>query len=85
LLDVRSPREWSAKHIDGSTNIPLNHLQERCNEIPRERRVAVYCAGGYRSSIASSILHRCGIAHLVEMAGGLAAWDAAQLRVSSAN
>jgi hydroxyacylglutathione hydrolase len=85
LLDVRSPREWTTKHIEGSVNVPLNHLQERLAEIPRERRVAVYCAGGYRSSIAASILHRNGTTHLMEMAGGLAAWDAAQLQVVRQN
>jgi len=69
--------------IEGSVNIPLNHLQERIAEIPRDRRIAVHCAGGYRSSIAVSILHQHGITHLIEMAGGLAAWDAAQLPVVS--
>ena len=83
LLDVRNPREFAAKHIPGSVNIPLNHLQERMAEIPRYRRIAVHCAGGYRSSIAASILHQYGITHLIEIAGGLAAWDAAQLPVVS--
>jgi hydroxyacylglutathione hydrolase len=83
LLDIRNPREWFAKHIEGSVNIPLNHLQERIAEIPRDRRIAVHCAGGYRSSIAASILHQYGITHLIEMAGGLAAWDAAKLPVVS--
>jgi hydroxyacylglutathione hydrolase len=83
LLDIRNPREWMTKHIDGSVNVPLNHLQERIAEIPRDRRIAVHCAGGYRSSIAASILHHYGISHLIEMAGGLAAWEAAQLPVVS--
>jgi rhodanese-related sulfurtransferase/glyoxylase-like metal-dependent hydrolase (beta-lactamase superfamily II) len=83
LLDIRNPREWSSKHIDGSVNVPLNHLQERIAEIPRDRRIAVHCAGGYRSSIAASILHHYGITNLIEMAGGLAAWDAAKLPVIS--
>ena len=83
LLDIRNPREWGAKHIRGSVNIPLNHLQERIGEIPRDRGIAVHCAGGYRSSIAASILHQYGITHLVEMAGGLAAWEAAKLPVVS--
>jgi hydroxyacylglutathione hydrolase len=83
LVDVRNPREFATKHIPGSVNIPLNHLQERMAEIPRDRRIAVHCAGGYRSSIAASILHQYGITHLIEMAGGLAAWDAAQLPVVS--
>lgn len=81
LLDVRNPREWSAKHIEGSVNIPLNHLQERLGEVPRDRRIALHCAGGYRSSIAASILHQHGITRVVEMAGGITAWDAARLPV----
>jgi rhodanese-related sulfurtransferase len=80
LLDIRSPREWTTRRIASSVNIPLNHLQERIAEIPRDRRIAVHCAGGYRSSIAASILHQYGITNLIEMAGGLAAWDAAKLR-----
>jgi len=83
VLDIRNPREWATKHIGGSVNIPLNHLQERMAEIPRNRRIAVHCAGGYRSSIAASILHQYGITNLIEMAGGLAAWEAAQLPVVS--
>lgn len=79
LLDIRNPREWATMHIDGSVNLPLNHLQERIAEIPRTRRIAVHCAGGYRSSIAASILHQYGITNLLEMAGGLAAWEAAKL------
>ncbi len=83
VLDIRNPREWATKHIDGSVNIPLNHLQERISEIPRDRRIAVHCAGGYRSSIAASILHQYGITQMTEMAGGLAAWEAARLPVVS--
>ena len=81
LLDIRSPREWAARHIDSSVNIPLNHLQERIAEIPHDRRIAVHCAGGYRSSIAAGILQQHGMTNLIEMAGGLAAWDAAKLPV----
>jgi hydroxyacylglutathione hydrolase len=83
VLDIRNPREWAAKHLSGSVNIPLNHLQERIAEVPRDRRIAVHCAGGYRSSIAASILHQHGITHLTEMAGGIAAWEAAKLPLVS--
>lgn len=81
VLDVRNPREWEAGHIRGSLNVPLNRLRERMAEIPRNRRIAVHCAGGYRSSIAASILNQSGITNLIEMAGGLAAWEAAKLPV----
>jgi hydroxyacylglutathione hydrolase len=84
VLDIRNPREWEARHIPESLNIPLNHIQERLAEIPRGRRIAVHCAGGYRSSIAIGILHQYGITNLMEMAGGLAAWDAAKLPAVSA-
>src|SRR5277367_2435684 len=83
VLDIRNPREWTTRHIAGSVNIPLGHLQERIAEIPRDRRIAVHCAGGYRSSIAASILHQHGITNLIEVAGGLAAWEAAKLPVVS--
>jgi rhodanese-related sulfurtransferase/glyoxylase-like metal-dependent hydrolase (beta-lactamase superfamily II) len=84
VLDVRNPREWATKHIEGSWNVPLNHLQERIAEIPRDRRIALHCAGGYRSSIAAAILHQYGITNVVEMAGGLAAWEAAKLPLAQA-
>ena len=83
VLDIRNPREWATKHIPGSINIPLNRLQQRIDEIPRDRPIVVHCAGGYRSSIAVSILHQYGITNLIEIAGGLAAWDAARLPVTS--
>jgi len=83
VLDIRNPLEWETSHIPESLNIPLNRMQERIAEVPRGRRIAVHCAGGYRSSIAASILHQHGITNLIEMAGGLAAWDAAKLPVVS--
>ncbi|MGC2161460.1 MAG: MBL fold metallo-hydrolase [Silvibacterium sp.] len=79
VLDVRTPGEWAAQHIAGSVNLPLNHLVERMGEVPRDRRIAVHCAGGYRSSIAASLLHQEGITNVAEIAGGLAAWEAAHL------
>ena len=83
ILDIRNPREYSSKHIPGSVNIPLNHLQERLAEIPFDRRIAVHCAGGYRSSAAASILHQHGVSNLIEMTGGLAAWESAKLPLVS--
>lgn len=81
VLDVRSPREWSWKHLEGSVNLPLSQLRERMREVPRGRRIAVYCAGGYRSSIAASMLARDGVRNVAELAGGIAAWEAAKLPV----
>ena len=81
VLDVRMPKEWQSRRIEGSTNIPLNHLQERLEELPRGQEIVVHCAGGYRSSIAASILHQHGFEELTELVGGIAAWEAANLPV----
>jgi glyoxylase-like metal-dependent hydrolase (beta-lactamase superfamily II)/rhodanese-related sulfurtransferase len=81
VLDVRTPREWQRTHIESSVNVPLNHLQERVAELSRERQIAVLCAGGYRSSIATSLLQRQRFERLIELSGGIAAWEAAELPV----
>src|SRR5579871_4315011 len=81
IVDIRTPREWNAGHLNGSINVPLAQLQQRIDEVPHDRRIAVHCAGGYRSSIAASILHQHGITNLIELAGGITAWEAAKLPV----
>ncbi len=82
-LDVRTPSERAQKHIEGSTAIPLNHLVDRISQIPRGRPLLVHCAGGYRSSIAASLLQRDGFADVSELAGGITAWETAGLPTKS--
>ena len=84
-LDVRTPPEREQKRIDGSVSAPLNHLQELAKTLPRDRTVFVYCAGGYRSSIAASLLQQLGFLHVSEIAGGIAAWEAARLPIAHGN
>ena len=79
LVDVRAPGERQQKRIAGSVGIPLTHLRERLSELPADRPLLVYCAGGYRSSIAASLLQRHGFTQVSEIAGGIAAWDAGKL------
>ena len=75
LLDVRAVGERAKSRIAGSLSIPLSQLEQRLGEVPRDRPVIVHCAGGYRSSIAASLLARAGIGDVSELAGGIAAWD----------
>ena len=79
MVDVRTPGERERKFVAGSVSIPLNHLPERLQELPADRPLLVYCAGGYRSSIAASLLQQKGFTQVSELAGGLAAWEAAHL------
>jgi len=81
VIDVRTPAEREQKFIAGSISIPLNHLAEHVDELPKDRPLVVYCAGGYRSSIAASLLQQRGWTRISEIAGGLAAWEAANLPV----
>ena len=80
-VDVRTTGEREQKFVAGSISIPLNHLAERIDELPKDRQLLVYCAGGYRSSIAASLLQQRGFTNVSEIAGGLAAWEAAKLPV----
>ena len=80
-IDVRTPNERAQKFIAGSLNIPLNRLVENLQILPNNRLLLVYCAGGYRSSIAASLIQRCGLASVSELAGGIAAWESAKLTV----
>ncbi len=79
VLDVRTEKEWLEKRIEGSLHIPLNQLQERIADVPRDRLVAVHCASGYRSSIAVSLLERDNRGTYADLIGGIAAWEAARL------
>lgn len=74
IIDIRSQSEWDAGHIAGSVNVPLNQLQERLTEIPRDQTVIVHCQGGYRSSIAASLLEKQGYDNVVDLVGGYKAW-----------
>lgn len=82
-IDVRAPRERDQKYIAGSVSFPLNNLAKNFEKIPRDRPLLVYCAGGYRSSIAASLLRRSGFDSVGEIAGGVAGWEAASLPVES--
>jgi rhodanese-related sulfurtransferase len=84
VLDVRSEKEWSGAHIDGSRNIPLRHLSERLTEVPSDRPVVVHCEGGYRSAIAASLLARAGRRNVMDLVGGFKAWSASRLPTTSA-
>ena len=79
VLDVREASERDSGTIEGSQWIPLGRLQSRLAEVDPARLVVVHCKGGYRSSIATSILRRGGISGVANLIGGFDAWKAAGL------
>ena len=82
MIDVRTPSERSAKAVKGSAHRPLNTLASGLHDVPHDRALIVFCAGGYRSSMAASLLQREGFTNVSELAGGIAAWEAAGLPLS---
>jgi glyoxylase-like metal-dependent hydrolase (beta-lactamase superfamily II)/rhodanese-related sulfurtransferase len=75
LIDVRRPGEWESGHISESVHLPLNKLSENLDSLNRENRVAAICAGGFRSSIATSILEQHGFRRISNIVGGMSAWN----------
>lgn len=58
ILDVRSPREWDAGHIENSKHIPLNELNDRVDEVKAlNKAIVVCCASGVRSAKAATFLN----------------------------
>jgi hydroxyacylglutathione hydrolase len=82
VLDVREPGEVAGGVIENSLCIPLGKLESRLAELGREKLLVVHCKGGYRSSIATSILRRAGFRDLANLTGGFDAWKTAGLPCS---
>jgi len=83
ILDVRTDKEWSSGHIDGAMHIHGGTLQERVQDVPKDKPVAVICGSGYRASIASSFLKREGFEDVTNVIGGMSGWKAAGLPTTS--
>ena len=76
FLDVRTTDEWNTAHVQGSMLIPLDQLQQRLNEVPRDRQIVVICASGVRSRVGRDILLSAGFTKVTCMTGGLHEWQA---------
>jgi glyoxylase-like metal-dependent hydrolase (beta-lactamase superfamily II) len=81
ILDVREPGEVQAGAIEGSVSIPLGQLKQRTYELSTSHLLVVHCKGGYRSSIATSLLRRAGFVNIANLTGGFDAWKTAGLPV----
>ncbi len=86
ILDVRRQDEYDSGHIRGSTRIPLQDIQgeelaKSLNEIPRDKKILVYCRTGHRSALASEILKNNGFKEVYNMKGGITEWTNAGYEV----
>ena len=79
IVDVRNPAEQQAGVVPGVVSIPLARLLDRHPELDATEPTIVYCAGGYRSSIAASLLRSVGFTQVADLQGGYDAWADAGL------
>ena len=77
VVDVRRKAEYKSGHVPGARHVPLDRLERDVAHLDPSRPTAAICAGGYRSSAATSLLERHGFADLVNVIGGTSAWIAA--------
>jgi rhodanese-related sulfurtransferase len=75
LLDVREPDEREIAFIDPSLHIPMREVPQRLGELPKDRRIVVYCHGGTRSAMIAGFLEGHGFTDVANLEGGIDAWS----------
>jgi NADPH-dependent 2,4-dienoyl-CoA reductase/sulfur reductase-like enzyme/rhodanese-related sulfurtransferase len=75
ILDVREVEEYKLGKIEGAENIPLNSLRDHLKELPRDRRIIVYCAVGLRAYLACRILSQNGFSEVYNLSGGYKTYE----------
>ncbi|TCT20017.1 rhodanese-related sulfurtransferase [Melghiribacillus thermohalophilus] len=74
IIDVREPAEYAFGHIPGALSIPMGELEERLNEIEKDKDVYVVCRTGNRSDMAAQKLSEKGY-HVINVVPGMSEWD----------
>ena len=84
VLDVREDSEYKQGHIANALHIPLGQLKQRLNELDkyRDHTLVIYCRTGHRSNNAAALLSKRGFDKVHNLAGGLVAWQNANLPVT---
>ncbi|CAN3131635.1 MBL fold metallo-hydrolase [Mycobacterium sp. smrl_JER01] len=75
IVDVRNPGEVEAGAIPNAIPVPVGQLPSRLGELDPAKPTVVYCAGGYRSSVAASLLRQNGFIDVSDVLGGFGAWE----------
>ena len=82
VVDVRNAAETEDGSVPGASRIPLPTLRDEMEKLDRARPTVVFCAGGYRSSIAASMLRHAGFTDVSDILGGYQAWATAKARTT---
>ncbi|MCB9435489.1 MAG: MBL fold metallo-hydrolase [Anaerolineales bacterium] len=79
FLDIRNLTEYQEKHIPNALHIPMGYIARHLDQISRTQPVVVHCATGIRSQVVASLLQRYGFNNIINLEGGVEAWQAAGL------
>ncbi|KRP37737.1 MAG: hypothetical protein ABS34_01315 [Opitutaceae bacterium BACL24 MAG-120322-bin51] len=74
FLDVREESELAICHINDALHIPMNEIPERCEALPLDRPLVVFCHHGMRSMNVLHYLESRGFENVINMGGGIHAW-----------
>jgi len=74
IVDVRTPAEYREGHIPGVVNIPLDELEKRKNEVPKDKKVVLICRTGNRSAEGTRLLRGSGFQNVFNSTGGMSTW-----------
>jgi len=83
LIDVREPDEWRQGHVAGAKHIPLGALSSRTASLPRDRDILLICRSGNRSRVAQDLLGQVGFDRVINVQGGMIAWQRHGLPVAT--
>lgn len=74
IIDVRTVAEYREGHIPGVANIPLDELEKRAGEAPRDKKVILICRTGNRSAQGTKLLRDKGFTNVYNSTSGMTAW-----------
>lgn len=82
IIDSRTPEEYEFGHIEGAVNIPVDSIRSRLSEIPKDKKIIVYCAVGLRGYLTSRILLQNGYTEVYNLSGGYKTYSVATMNHS---
>jgi rhodanese-related sulfurtransferase len=82
LIDVRTQNEYNAGKILDAINIPVDELRSRLDEIPKDKKIYIYCLGGLRGYLAQRILMQNGYADTINLSGGYQLWSTCNIEMN---
>ena len=83
LVDTREESEWAAGHAAGAIHLGKGIIERDVEKTIQgaDKKIVLYCGGGYRSALAADTLQRMGYTNVFSMAGGWRAWNGGDMPV----